>query len=148
MRFYNDYDSCYNQIDQGPYPFVTDLCQDTIQNNNFRTTRWTGMDLQLTLMTIPCNSEIGLEIHPDTDQFFYIESGNGIMMMGECKNNLDYQCKVIPGAGIFVPANTWHNLVNTGCCPIKLFSVYAPPHHPHGTIHVTKADSDREENYH
>lgn len=70
------------------------------------------------------------------------------MMMGECKNNLDYQCKVIPGAGIFVPANTWHNLVNTGCCPIKLFSVYAPPHHPHGTIHVTKADSDREGNYH
>ena len=147
MRSYNNYDSSNNQRDQGPDPFVTDICQNTIQNNNFRTTRWTGTDLQLTLMTIPCNSEIGLEIHHSNDQFLYIESGSGVMMMGQSKDNLDYQCKVAPGTGIFVPVNTWHNLINDGCHSIKLFSVYAPPHHPHGTIHVTKADSDREEEY-
>lgn len=145
MRSYNNYDSCYNQRDQGPCPFVTNLCHDAMQNNNFRTARWTGFDLQLTLMSIPC--EIGLEIHYHNDQFLYIESGSGIMMMGQCKDNLDYQCKVSPGTGIFIPANTRHNLINTGDCPIKLFSVYAPPQHPHGTIHVTKADSDRAEEH-
>lgn len=146
MRYYNRYDSCYNQRDQGPYPFVTNICQDVMQNNNFRTARWTGYDLQLTLMCIPC--EIGLEIHHDNDQFLYIESGSGIMVMGQCKDNLDYKCKVSSGAGIFIPANTWHNLINTGDCPVKLFSIYAPPQHPHGTIHVTKEDSDRAEKDH
>lgn len=145
MNFYNHDNSCYNHYDQGPNPFVTSLCEDVMHNDNFRTTRWTGSELQLTLMTIPCNSEIGLEIHCHTDQFLYIESGMGTMMMGKCKETLDYQCRVMSGTGIFVPKNTWHNLINTGCCPIKLFSIYAPPEHPHGTIHRTKSDSDRAE---
>lgn len=139
---YNNY---HNQIDEGPNPLVTNLRCNTMQNNNFRTAIWTGANLQLTLMTINQNSEIGLERHPNLDQFLYVESGSGLAMMGKCKCDLDYQCKVTSGSAIFIPANTWHNLINTGCRPLKLFSIYAPPQHPHGTVHRTKRDSDRNE---
>ncbi len=145
MKSYNSDGSCCPKFDQGPNPFVTNLCKNTMNNNNFRAALWTGMDLQLTVMTIPCNSEIGLEIHCDHDQFLYIESGIGHMMMGSYKNCLDYQCKVTGGFGIFIPVNTWHNLINIGNCDLKLFSIYAPPQHPFGTIHHTKFDSDQAE---
>lgn len=132
-------------FDQGPNPFVTNLKQSTINNENFRTALWTGCNLQLTLMCIPKNSDIGLEIHPDVDQFLYIECGQGIVMMGKHKDCLNYQCYASEGSAIFVPAGTWHNLINTGCCPIKLFTIYAPPEHPWGTIHKTKADAEASE---
>lgn len=143
MKSYYNHGSCCTNFDQGPNPFITNLCSNTIQNNNFRTALWTGMDLQLTLMSIPRHSEIGLEIHCDNDQFLYVESGLGNMMMGNCKEHLDYQCRVSTGSGIFIPANTWHNLINIGNCDLKLFSIYAPPQHPFGTIHRTKCDSDK-----
>ena len=85
--------------------------------------------------------DIGLEIHPDTDQFLRIEQGNGVVKMGTGKENLSLQKCVSCGCAIFVPAGTWHNLVNTGNVPLKLYTIYAPPHHPHGTVHKTKADA-------
>lgn len=130
--------------DYGPEPYVTDIDAVTKQNPYFRTTLWTGDYLQMTLMNIP--QEIGLELHPDTDQFLKIEEGYGFVAMGKTKDNLNYQAKVSAGSGIFVPAGTWHNLINTGNTPIKLYSIYAPPHHPHGTVHKTKADADAAEN--
>jgi mannose-6-phosphate isomerase-like protein (cupin superfamily) len=93
-------------------------------------------------MCIPPCGEIGLEIHPNVDQFLRLEEGRGIVMMGKCKERLDFQQKVCKDDAIFVPACTWHKLVNTGRTPIKLYSIYAPPNHPHGTVHRTKAESD------
>ena len=116
--------------DYGPEPFVTNLDKATRQNTNYRTALWTGQHLQLTLMSIPVCGEIGLEVHPDTDQFLRIEKGNGMVMMGPA---------------VFVPAGTWHNIINTGNCSLKIYTVYAPPHHPHGTIQATKAIADMEE---
>jgi len=84
-----------------------------------------------------------LEIHPDTDQFLRIEQGSGIVMMGKRKEQLDFQQCISADDVIFVPTGTWHNVVNKGRCPLKLYSIYAPPHHPHGTVHRTKADADR-----
>lgn len=132
-------------FDYGPNPFVTNLKQAAINNENFRTALWTGCNLQLTLMCIPPNSDIGLEIHPDVDQFLYIESGQGIVMMGKHKDCLNYQACASVDTAIFVPAGTWHNLINTGCRPLKLFTIYAPPEHPWGTIHRTKADAEESE---
>lgn len=126
--------------DYGNTPFITNVKRDVCQNNNFRTARWTGEHLQLTLMRIPRGSEIGLEKHPDVDQFLYIESGNGFAMMGSEKNTPDYCHHVSCGDGIFIPAGTWHNLKNTGCCDLKLFSIYAPPQHPFGTVHRYKPE--------
>lgn len=133
-----------NIKDYGPEPFTINIDKVTRMNNNFRTTLWTGIHLQMTLMSIDVNGEIGLEIHPDTDQFLKIEEGSGIVKMGLDKDNLNYEQKVIGGYGIFIPANTWHNLINNGTSPIKLYSIYAPPHHPRGTIHETKAIADAE----
>ena len=137
---------CYIPLnDYGPEPFVTNIEQATLQNNNYRTTLWTGQHLQLTLMCIPVGGEIGLEVHPDTDQFLRLENGNGMVMMGPAKDCLNYQRPICNGYAIFVPAGTWHNVVNVGNCPLKIYALYAPPHHPHGTVQATKAIADREE---
>lgn len=131
--------------DYGPDPFVTNIDKATRQNRNFRTALWTGRHLQLTLMSIPTGGEIGLEIHPETDQFIRIESGNGMVMMGPAKNRLNFQRPVSDGYAVFVPAGTWHNIINTGNRPLKIYTIYAPPHHPHGTVHATKDISDAQE---
>lgn len=136
-------------IDYGPNPFVVNINEATLQNNNFRTALWTGCHLQVTLMCIPVGESIGLEIHPDTDQFLRLEQGQGLMMMGTRRDCLDFQQNVCDNYAICIPAGTWHNLINTGCVPIKLYSIYAPPKHPHGTVHRTKLDAqEAEKNQH
>ena len=133
------------ETDHGPKPFVTNIMRVARQNQNFRTAFWTGCHLQMTLMTIvPCG-EIGVEMHPDTDQFIRIEEGQALVRMGGCRENLDFQCRLRAGDAIFVPSGTWHNVINTGNCPLKLSSIYAPPQHPRGTIHRTKAEAEKEE---
>jgi mannose-6-phosphate isomerase-like protein (cupin superfamily) len=131
--------------DYGPKPFVTNIEETTLENNNYRTALWTGKHLQATLMKINVGEDIGLEIHPDTDQFLRIEQGQGIAKMGATKDNLDFQRKVSDNFAIFVPAGTWHNVINTGRVPLKLYSIYAPPHHPHGIVEQTKAIADIKE---
>lgn len=131
--------------DHGPQPFVTNIDKATRQNTNYRTALWTGQHLQLTLMSIPVGGEVGLEVHPDTDQFLRIESGTGMAMMGPAENRLHYKRPVSAGFAVFVPAGTWHNVVNTGKRPLKIYTIYAPPHHPHGTVQATKAIADMEE---
>jgi len=117
----------------------------TLQNDYFRTALWTGTHLQLTLMSIKPGEDIGLEIHPNTDQFLRIEQGQGVVMMGKDKDNLTFQKRVYDNYAIFVPAGTWHNVINTGRKPLKLYSIYAPPQHPFGTVHVTKQDAEEQE---
>lgn len=128
--------------DFGPYPFVVDIDRATKQNDVFRRALWTGHYMQLTLISIPVGGEVGLEIHPDTDQFFRCEAGSGLVLMGTRKDCLYFRRTFNENDAIIIPAGIWHNLVNTGGCPLKLYSIYAPPHHPHGTVHCTKADSD------
>lgn len=128
------------ETDNGPRPFVANIMRAERHNQNFRTAFWTGRHLQLTLMSIiPCG-EIGADIHPDTDQFIRVEEGEALVRMGDCREKLDFQCRLSAGEAIFVPSGTWHNVLNAGKCPLKLSSVYAPPHHPAGSIHRTKAD--------
>ncbi len=125
--------------DYGPEPFVINIEEATKQNNTYRTALWTGENLQVTLMSINVGEDIGLEIHPDVDQFIRIEEGEGIVKMGDRKNMLDYQKNIYDNFAIMIPAGKWHNIINTGNTPLKLYSIYAPPHHPHGTVHKTKA---------
>lgn len=100
-----------------------------------------GEYLQVTLMSINVGDDIGLEIHPQTDQFLRIEQGQGLVQMGENPNHLNFQSNVFADSAIMIPANTWHNVINTGPMPLKLYSIYAPPHHPYGTVQETKADA-------
>lgn len=127
--------------DHGPEPFVINIDHATKQNNTFRTALWTGNHLQLTLMSINPGEDIGLEIHPNIDQFLRVEQGQGLVRMGQNKDNLDFQGRVGDGWAIFVPAGTWHDVINTGNIPLKVYSIYAPPQHPKGTVHRTKADA-------
>jgi len=133
------------RTDYGPCPFVTNIAQATVKNNTYRTALWTGNHLQLTLMCIPAGGEIGLEVHPDTDQFLRLEQGRGIVMMGPSRDRLTFRRRVSADDAVLVPAGTWHNIVNTGRGPLKLYSIYAPPHHPRGTVQRTKAEADAAE---
>ncbi|WP_371364518.1 hypothetical protein SRRS_52000 [Sporomusa rhizae] len=145
-KFYmNKAPNAYQIIDHGPKPFVINIAQATKQNKTFRTAIWTGDFMQLTLMCIPVGSDIGLEIHPHLDQFIHIEKGLGIVKMGARKNDLCFQRNVGDGYAFVIPAGTWHNLINTGEIPLKLYSIYAPPQHPKGTVHLTKADAEADE---
>lgn len=134
--------------DYGSDPFVVNIEQATLQNNNFRTALWTGNYLQLTLMSINVGEDIGLEVHPDLDQFIRIEDGQGLVRMGDYKDRLDFQKEVYDDYAFIIPAGKWHNLINTGCKPIKLYSIYAPPQHPYGTVHETKEDAEAAEKDH
>ncbi|WP_227394652.1 cupin domain-containing protein [Jeotgalibacillus aurantiacus] len=128
--------------DQGPNPFTINITQATLQNTAFRRTLWTGTHLQVTLMCLNPGEDIGLEMHPDVDQFLRIEQGQGMVMMGKSKDQLPFRRMVMDDSAILIPAGTWHNLVNTGTIPLKLYSIYAPPNHPPGTVHQTKADAE------
>lgn len=128
--------------DYGPEPFVVNINEATKQNNTYRSTAlWTGNHLQVTLMSLNVGEDIGLEIHPNVDQFLRIEQGQGIVQMGKSKDNLNFERKVYDDSAIMIPAGTWHNVINIGNIPLKLYSIYAPPQHPRGTVHVTKADA-------
>ncbi|MDF2942593.1 MAG: cupin [Herbinix sp.] len=134
--------------DYGPKPLVVNINKLTLLNNKYRTTLWTGCHMQVTLMSINVEEDIGLEIHPETDQFIRIEQGEGLVLMGDRRDRLNYQEKVCDDFAILIPAGKWHNIINTGCVPLKLYSIYAPPHHPHGTIHKTKAEAQAAEEHH
>ena len=134
--------------DYAPEPFVVNINEITKQNDTFRTALWTGTHLQVTLMSIKPGGSIGLEIHPNVDQFLRVEEGQGIVKMGDSKYKLDFQRKVYDDFAIMIPAGTWHNIINTGYKPLKLYSIYAPPQHPSGTVHKTKADAEAAEKEH
>lgn len=127
--------------DYGPYPLVIDIEEATEQNSTFRTALWTGEYLQVTVMSIDIGDDIGLEVHEDGDQFIRIEDGQGIVKMGDTKDNLDYQKIITDGSAIMIPAGKWHNIINLGNSPLKLYAVYAPPQHPYNTVHPTKSDA-------
>lgn len=144
----NDYKNHSPVIwDYGDEPLVVNIDKYTKQNPYYRTALWTGTYLQVTLMSIPVQSDIGLEIHPNTDQFIRIEDGCALVMMGKSKNYLNYQQKINSDFAIVIPAGTWHNIINIGNTPLKLYSVYAPPHHPFGTVHTTKKAAEEAEQH-
>lgn len=144
----NTYDRNNGLNDYGSKPFVVDIEEVTKRNNTFRTALWTGKHLQLTLMSIGVGESIGLEIHPNLDQFIRIEEGQGLVQMGDSKDRLDFQQNAYEDYAIFVRAGKWHNLTNTGNKPLKLYSIYAPPEHPFGTVHKTKAEAMAAEGNH
>jgi len=131
--------------DYGKGPFVVNIEQATLQNNNYRTALWTGKHLQVTLMSINVGDDIGLEVHPKTDQFIRIEEGQGLVQMGDSKDKLDFQANAHDGYAIMVPAGKWHNVTNTGDRPLKVYAIYAPPEHPFGTVEATKAIANAHE---
>jgi mannose-6-phosphate isomerase-like protein (cupin superfamily) len=129
------------QIDDiGPRPQSFDLERATVDNPNYRTVVWSGRYLQVTLMSIPVGSDIGLELHAETDQFLRLDAGRGRVQMGPSKDQLTFDKEVSDGWCVLVPAGTWHNITNTGDEPMQVYAIYAPVHHKAGKIHPTAQD--------
>ncbi|RBW68334.1 cupin domain-containing protein [Bacillus taeanensis] len=127
--------------DYGKEPFVVNIDEVTKRNNTYRTALWTGNNLQVTLMSINVGDDIGLEVHPTIDQFIRIEEGQALVQMGDSKDQLDFEEEAYDDYAIMIPAGKWHNVINTGNTSLKLYAIYAPPEHPFGTVHKTKADA-------
>ncbi|GAA2575175.1 hypothetical protein GCM10010399_00720 [Dactylosporangium fulvum] len=132
--------------DVGPQPSSFDLEAATTGNTNYRTVAWTGRYLQVTLMSIPVGESIGLEMHPDTDQFLRLDAGQGRAQMGPAADQLTFEQEVTDGWCVLIPAGTWHDVTNTGREPMRLYAVYAPVHHAPGKVQPTAEDAERDEN--
>lgn len=114
---------------------VTNIEQDTLENDDYRRVLFTGPNIQLVLMTLKPGEEIGLETHDEHDQFIRIEAGTGLVRLDNEEHELE------DGVSVVIPAGTRHNVVNTSRKePLRLYTLYSPPEHPDGTVHRTKAD--------
>lgn len=116
--------------------FVDDIEGLTEDNRDFRRVVYTGHNLQLVLMSIAPGEEIGEEVHPDIDQFFRIEAGEGEVSIDGVVH------KVKADDGIIVPQGASHNVRSVGTEPLKLYTIYGPPEHKDGTIHKTCAEAE------
>lgn len=115
--------------------FIGDIEDRTESNRDFRRVLYTGPHLQLVLMALNPGEEIGEEIHDDTDQFFRVEEGEGEVVIDGRASRIESD------VAILIPAGARHNVRNTSREPLKLYTLYAPPHHEDGTVHKTKADA-------
>jgi mannose-6-phosphate isomerase-like protein (cupin superfamily) len=107
----------------------------TLNNEDFRRVLYTGGHLQLVLMTLQPGEEIGEEVHPDRDQFFRFEEGNGAVYIDGVENRVEEDFAVI------VPAGARHNVRNLGPGPLRLYTIYAPPEHIDALVEPTRADA-------
>ena len=116
--------------------FVADIEELTEKNRDFRRVLYTGKQIQLVLMSLLPGEEIGDEVHEDRDQFFRIEKGEGEVWIDGNRSMIKSDDAIV------VPAGARHNIVNTGEKPLRLYTLYAPPEHRDGTVHVTKVESE------
>ncbi len=117
--------------------YAEDIKKLTKENTNFRTVLHTGVHCQIVAMSIPVGEDIGVESHDGVDQILYFVDG-------ECEATLNGEVRIVEKHDIvFVPAGVTHNFKNVGDENLKLFTVYAPPEHADGTVHVTKADAQK-----
>ncbi|QOR73946.1 cupin domain-containing protein [Cruoricaptor ignavus] len=119
--------------------FHGNIEQQTLDNENFRKVIYTAKHSQLVLMTLKKGEEIGMETHPENDQFFRFEAGTGKCII----DGNEYEVK--DGSAIIIPAGSQHNVINTGDDELKMYTIYSPPHHKDKVVHTTKADAERDE---
>ena len=124
--------------------FVGNIEEITLLNEYFREVLFTGAHCQLVVMSLKPLEEIGMEVHPDNDQFFRFEKGEGkVIIDGE-------EHKVGNGTAVVIPAGANHNIINVSTSEeLKMYTIYSPAHHPDGTVHPTKKDAlEAEESEH
>lgn len=128
--------------------WVGNIEEETLGNTNFRTVLFTGAHTQLTVMSLKPGEEIGLEAHPDIDQFLRVEEGKARVELGPDKDTVSEKHELEDDWVVIIPAGAWHNVFNIGEGDLKLYSLYSPAEHPAGTVHVTKAEADAAEHDH
>jgi mannose-6-phosphate isomerase-like protein (cupin superfamily) len=114
--------------------FVADIEGRTEDNHDFRRVLYTGLHMQLVVMSLLPGEEIGEEVHEHADEFVRVEDGRGEICIDGHVSPIESDVAVL------VPAGTRHNVRNVGRRPLKLYTLSAPPEHPDGTVHRTKRD--------
>jgi mannose-6-phosphate isomerase-like protein (cupin superfamily) len=115
--------------------YVTNIERDTVANSDYRRVLFTGRNTQLVLMTLQPGEEIGLETHPEHDQFIRIEAGTGLLVLGRAEHALS------DGIAVVIPGGIEHNVINTSKDTLlRLYTLYSPPEHADGTVHHRKQD--------
>lgn len=121
--------------------FVTNIEEDTLENQDFRRVLYTAKNSQLVLMSLRANEEIGEEVH-ELDQFIRIEAGQGLAVLDGVAHRLS------DGSAVVIPAGTKHNVINVSDTEeLKLYTLYSPPEHRDGTVHKTKSDAIEHEEH-
>lgn len=121
--------------------YVNNIEQEALTNSFFRKVLYTDSKVQLVVMSLLPNEDIGEEVHENLDQFIRVESGRGAAVLeGERFNISD-------GFAIVVPAGTKHNIISESSIPMKLYTIYSPPQHAEGTTHKTKAEAETTEEH-
>jgi mannose-6-phosphate isomerase-like protein (cupin superfamily) len=117
--------------------FHTNIEKATVENTDFRKVLYTAKHCQLVLMSLLPAEEIGMEVHPDNDQFFRFESGTGTCII----DGNAYPIK--DGDAIIIPAGAKHNVINTSAVEaLKMYTIYSPAHHQDGIVRSTKLEAE------
>jgi len=120
--------------------YFTNIEKDTLENKNFRKVVYTSKYSQLVLMSLKPKEEIGMEVHPENDQFFRVEKGKGKCVIDGNEYELE------DGVAIVVPSGAEHNVINTSeTDELKLYTIYSPPHHKNGIVRKTKKEAEAQE---
>lgn len=123
--------------------YLTNIEKKSLENKYFREVLFTGPHSQLVVMSIEPGEDIGMETHDKVDQFIRVEAGKGRAVLNGKEHDLE------DGSAVVIPAGTEHNIVNSSKSePLKLYTVYSPPNHPHGTVHKNKAEAEAYEKGH
>ncbi|KKW35531.1 cupin [Candidatus Adlerbacteria bacterium RIFCSPHIGHO2_01_FULL_54_23] len=120
--------------------FFVDIEQAALENEDFRKVLYTGARLQLVVMALKPGEDIGEEVH-ELDQFIRVEAGSGKAVLDGVEHAIS------DGSVVIVPQSARHNIINSGYAAMKLYTLYSPPNHRHGTIHKTKADAQADEEH-
>ncbi len=118
--------------------FVKDIEVAATGNANFRQVLYTAPNCQLVLMCLKPGEDIGMEKHA-LDQFFRVEEGSGVAILDDVRSPIQ------SGFAVLVPAETRHNIINTGTIALRLTTLYAPPNHRDGVVHATRADAEKDD---
>lgn len=114
----------------------------TLENEDFRKVLYTAKHSQLVIMSLKPNEEIGMEVHEDNDQFFRFEKGQGKAVIDGNEYALG------DGDVVIVPAGSEHNIINISASdPLKLYTLYCPPHHRDGVVHATKEQGETDDEH-
>jgi mannose-6-phosphate isomerase-like protein (cupin superfamily) len=135
--------------DMGGKPWVLNIEEATLTNENYRVANWTGNYLQLVFMSLKPGEMIDLEMHEGTDQFIRIEEGEARVLMGKTEGKLSFDEKVSADWAILIPSGYWHSIENTGNTDLKIYTLYGPPEHQKGTANKTYEEAkEAHENEH
>ena len=126
----------------GSKGYVVNIEKVSLQNAYFRQVLFTDTNVQLVVMALKPQEDIGEEVH-SLDQFIRVEAGEGFSILDGAKHAIK------AGSGVVIPKGVRHNILNTSRTKsMKLYTIYAPPNHKDGTIHKTKADAVADEGEH